>query len=830
VEFERRARGLRLIETDDYLISATVEDLNLVFGKEYSIRYDIVNKSGKPLEISLAGRDDKSIRFEFQHSVEVTSEIKIEGSFYVHRIEEEQNVWRTHPAVTTEISINGKKALFKVGIVPKFPAKVSVRVPGDECFTGVPGQCYVDLENNFNENAEFKFQLSQAPFVRFEQEVYQVSLKAKERKSVAIPYTLNNYGFYAANVEIDVKLTNGEQISFTKEMAIPFKGLGAKFSGISEENWHIYNGYYEVALSKFNNLVLPSRSYMEGFPTYIMSPKLGKPFSSEFSKKRPEKVEFFEDKGAMVLKAMYQSNSFPDFQLLSFVKLYAEGIIEHYYEVKNVANVATGTEVWLNHPMYHELYGSVFPYDGQIMELKDSTGADYEEWDSSKVSENWMFTKGKKVPRGICWSPKYKVNFERWYLFFEYNLGKIPANTALQTEPTFISIGAYHDWESFRAFALRKASLEETPVTTHVQFSVNQHNPVVGDQCLVTLKDYKSSYFQGDVQVNRMNDTRALTTRSFTSDDEVKEVDIKIDVKESKPIDILRLQARFATQQLILRSLLLKKSNMELRMEEGEEEGLTTYSVDNGVLQMKAAPQFSPSLYSLSCNGSEWLDTSFPTPQPKSWWNPWGGGVSNSLRGLSNNSILKEKSEAEFVQLADNLNNEWQGLKVSIELKEHDKYKGLKWNQYFLTLPGVPIVCQTTEIIQETGTYFDKIDSYSDSFINLLNKERNGWMKTVNKFGEQLAFRLGNGAVEDFKADSSIVCGTENRKDMLCVTTDLRASDLLFYSNNEVALIGNWRKLNLKDGDRIFTPPVFYLITDQIIPEDALGDLKKIRF
>jgi hypothetical protein len=422
------------------------------------------------------------------------------------------------------------------------------------------------------------------------------------------------------------------------------------------------------------------------------------------------------------------------------------------------------------------------------------------------------------------------VNFERWYLFFEYNLGKIPANEAVRTEPTYISIGAYHDWESFRAFALKSASLQETSVAAHVEFSINQHNPVVNDQCLVTLSDYKSSYFQGDVQVNRMNETHSLASQTFTLEDEVKEVDLNLDVKKSKSIEILQLQARFATHQLSLRSLLLKQSKVEMRMEEGEEEGVTTYSVDNGVLQMKAAPQFFPSLYSLSCNGNEWLDTSFPTPQPKSWWNPWGGGMSNSFRGLSNNTILKEKSKAEFVQLTDNRKNEWQGIKVSVELKEHDKYKGLKWNQYFLTLPGVPVVCQTTEIIQETGTYFENIDCYSDSFINLMNKDRNGWMKTLNKFGEPLSFRLGNGAVEDFKSDSSIVCGTENNKDMLHVTTDLRVSDLLFYSNKEVALIGNWRKLNLRDGERIFTSPVFYLITDQNIPDDALGDLKKIRF
>lgn len=61
VEFERTGRGMRLIETDDYLVSATVQDHELIFGRDYKVVYEIVNKSGKPLNVAIRGKEGKCL-------------------------------------------------------------------------------------------------------------------------------------------------------------------------------------------------------------------------------------------------------------------------------------------------------------------------------------------------------------------------------------------------------------------------------------------------------------------------------------------------------------------------------------------------------------------------------------------------------------------------------------------------------------------------------------------------------------------------------------------------------------------------------------------------
>ena len=169
VEFERTGRGMRLIETDDYLVSMTVQDHELVFGRSYKVRYDVVNKSGKPLNVTIKGCNDKNIVFNMEHSVNVENREVIEGSFHVDDMKTEQNPNKTHPGVASELLINGKKAFFKVGILPAYPAKLNLHIPGNESYIGVKSECYLEIENKFNEDAVFELNLPKKDGIKFQE-------------------------------------------------------------------------------------------------------------------------------------------------------------------------------------------------------------------------------------------------------------------------------------------------------------------------------------------------------------------------------------------------------------------------------------------------------------------------------------------------------------------------------------------------------------------------------------------------------------------------------------------------------------------------------------
>jgi len=160
---------------------------------------------------------------------------------------------------------------------------------------------------------------------------------------------------------------------------------------------------------------------------------------------------------------------------------------------------------------------------------------------------------------------------------------------------------------------------------------------------------------------------------------------------------------------------------------------MEVYTVDNGAIQIKAAPEFFPSIFSMNHNGEEWLDHSFPTAKAKSWWNPWGGGSAHYMTGINNNSYVKEIIKAEFVTQRDHLQNEWRGIKLETKIEDHKVYKGLRWNQYYLMLPGIPVVCSVVEILQDTDKFLPQSIWEYSGFLKITDGERKGWAREVSR-------------------------------------------------------------------------------------------------
>ncbi len=828
MEFERFGRGLRSIETDDYRIEASLEDFKLVFGSEYKIRYHIKNKSGKPLTISLQGSDHKNIRYKLsKDEIEVKEEEIVEAPFYVDAIEEDQSIWRTHPTVNTKVFINGKEAQFKIGLMPKFPANVTSHTKENLSYRGTSSSFYVDIENNYKEPVTFAFPLPETKLFDTEQKEIDVTVQPKSRCSIPIEYTLKKHGFYSPEVKVTATKPDRSTTNFTKKLGVAFKGIGSKFAGESEDAYHLYNGQYQLCLKKFNNWVEPGRKPAEEQESAIMYPKLGKPFSEEFARLRADQVVFFEEDHAVGYRATYTSRAFEGIKLHAIAKLFAEGLVEQHYEVENTSSDDLTEELWLNIPVYHSMERVVLPYENRIVELKDSIGCFTEYWNGKSMTENWLFARVHNDPRGLCWPDDLKFNFSSWYVFFEKEIGKLKANEVLKTKPIHLSIGAFQDWKEFRGFA-KQQSVEPAQATDHLELSINNDNPfVAGDQMEAGVKDFKAAYFNGTIDL--VSDGKVVNRESFKSDDKVKQHPFHVNMESLSPIGVIESRFQLDSVETKREALYVKKGQDPLRFETKVKEGMEVYTCSNGYLEISVAPDFYPGLYSMKSNNGEWLDTSFPKVQPKSWWNPWAGGVNHSLRVVSANSLLKEKREAEFVSLEDNKGNKWEGIKVVVKLEQHEEYNGFEYHQYFLMLPGSSVLATTTEIIQnadryiymkhwDTNCYFKPSKELKASWGNLLNASGQ-WQKLYGGKGEQ-----------QMRFPKSAVFGSEDRDDRLQIVTDTEGVQLATYINKEIMFFEVNSQLNLENGGRLYTKPVFFMVNENVILDSALENLKSLRF
>lgn len=819
MEFERTSRGLRLIETDDYIISAELQDFRLVCNSEYEIRYFVKNKSGKPLHIDFQGENHKLVNYSYENSIDIEDEIELKATFKLNDFKEEQSNWRTHPSVVTTLHINGKKARFAVGLLPKLPAKVTGVSPGYQSFVNVPSSFYLDIENNLGCKAVFTIHVPENDLLILRQSVIRLELGPKEKSSIPVSYVLKEHGFYSPVLTVEVKKENGEGLRFTKQIGIGFKGLGATFSGECDQYWHIYNGLYHMYLDKLENDIIPGRLTKGTQKTIGMFPKIGKPYSSEFSKKKPSKIRYEKNNGSISLIATFTSSDFPNLELESVSTLFSEGLLEQSYIVKNNSEAETETPILINQSIYHELYKPVFVMNEMVIEVDEQSHADYGLWDSKHLSENWLVSRYSPYLHGISWPRNSKINFESWYLYVEHDLGVIPPNSIRKTEPVYHSFGAYQSWEEFRDFA-NKGRMEKVP---HYEDFLLSASVTEAGKVEVKVNDIKTSYFQGNVRMDHGDQT--FYEGSFSLKEEARAIEAKADIK-LQPLDHIYVLYEINGIVTTEKALVLNPTQAPVVVKNVKRDNHDVVEATNGCITIAASSSFYPALFSLQMLGKEWVDTSYPTLKPRAWWNPWSGGIRSGITGITHKSFAREKTEVTEVSLLDQHGREWKGIKISIIFKENEEVKGLGIEQYYVMLPGIPVVAYCTKFLQNTGTYLHYKKWYSECAFLPGTTIESSWIKSAFKSKKYVAGQT------EFMAslEEHVLLGSTDDQRVLQVIADRESIDVESYVNKEILSLAIWREFHLPDGVHYFSSPTFFVGSDTILSENEVKQLQRLTF
>lgn len=830
MEVERTGRGLRLIETEDYLITATIPDQHqLPFGATYPVVYEAVNKSGKPLSLQISGKGNPQISFELNETRVVAATERIGGRFFIHPVEEEQSVYQTHPVVEAELLINGLPAVFKLGVLPKYPVKVKLELPERTFYPGEKLELDVIVENEYSTDTSFIFSLPSDSILSFGQTELQIDVPAKGRRSLTIPGVLESYGIWHHTIEVRKAEGNTESPVLQQEISLVFPGADAAFGGKTNKEWLISSGRYSARLDKSDNTL----KLYEGVKNVISLPfpKCGLPYTNEFKKNSPLEVRFTKENGAIVLEAGYKLSAKEGLLLTMVVKLHNNGLVSRHFRIHNPLDADQAQELILKDSFEFGLRGGVIPYNGKYLDLSqgaDASSPDY--WEVEKFTENWMYATSGESPRGISWPAELQLIQDSWMHAVEHSLGRIPAGGTVETGPLRMMLGTWSDWSDFRAYAQLQGNRQDLCAEQQLEVNINHGNPFVSGPLTLFIREEKKSYLDGEIRIDSSAGSIMKAQIKVQGSQQLSEISLPLNRSGSADPDLLNIHLDMDIYELDRSMLVFPVSDQPVVQQTLQAGKAGVLTADNGVLQIKASSDFAPGLFSLTHQGQEWLESSYPQPVPKSWWNPWVGGMLTWVNDISLRSYMEEPRTAAYAALKDNQGNQWSGIRMSVTFEKNIKYRGLTLHQYFMLLPGVPVLASTVQIEQNTGVPQYPLNLETSTHYHAASDlmDSRGYLK--NSSGESLVYKAGKVQLGARSASGIIQFGSRERSQRLTLLT---ASDLMttaLMANTHAMLSYAIDPVFVREGENRFTKPQFCILSDLTVPEQAYGDLRNIRF
>ncbi|MEC0184733.1 GNAT family N-acetyltransferase [Paenibacillus peoriae] len=828
MEYERTGRGLRLIETDDYLIKATIPDHHqLPYGANYSIVYEAINKSGKPLHLEIQSVTNSSIHFNLHEKRNVELQERIEGTFFVHPIEEEQNAFQTHPVVEARLFINGLLATFKTGIKPTFPVKLKIQIPNRTVFIKEVIELELTLENKYDTDKLFDFELPSDSILSFCEPAIQMLVPAKDRRTVTVKARLLSYGIWHHRIGIyNADKTDNSVILF-QNTSLVFPGIHAVFGGETDQEWLISNGQYSLRLNKTSNVA----SVYEGTSNEVRFhfPKCGLPYTNEYQKNRAIRVSFRHEE-AMIMEAEYDLASI-SLSITTVIMLYSNGIISRHHVIQNQGSSTFAESLFLKEIFEFGLEDTIVPYKSKFLDLRKGPDAsDFDYWDVRKITENWIFADDGKSTRGITWPHEQELILEDSNYGIQHSLNGVPERGSVQTEPIRVALGTWKHWRDFRSYALGTESSQVLDTIRQLETNINQGNPFVKKALELEIIEHKSTFLDGEISISSAMGSIESNRFPVCSEQNRTKMEFSLPLKSTSKADILSIRLDMEPYEEERFRLVFPLSEQTVSTWTDQMENREILTVDNGVLQIQASSDFAPSLFSLKHLGVEWLSSSFPQPGPKSWWNPWIGGISAEVDGMSESSLIEEKREASFAEIIDNMGNHWTGIRMSTMILKNELFKGLTLDQYFVMLPGVPVLATAIQVTQNTGDSLYPLKIGNTTFYKASNELSDTRVYVTNRFGDNMIYKAGKVGSEIISASGIIQYGSQERNHRLIMIAHPKVDSCESYVNNQVVLSTVSEKIFVKDGEKGYGKPQFYVISDLLAPEEAYQDLLHIRF
>jgi len=829
VGFEKSGRRIRLIETDDYKIELTAENHELAFGLDYCCRFDVINKTGSALDVSINAKNDGVIRFEGSWVEAVTDKATFEGIFHVDAITCEQDKMRMHPCVLADVRVGGKHVEFGLGIEPKFPIEVELIHKRQFAEPGNTEDVYINIKSNLSQDSTVGFVLPDNQLLNFEQSEFEMELAERKQNSLKTQALVVKCGYSAVPVTYKIALANGKAISVTRPLHLVNQGLTGSFAFETNKHFGAANGLWRLRLNKHDNEVNFDRLIESGHCEFSIS-RLGEPYDDEFNIMEPADVRV-EQNGALIrFEADYESGKFKGALLTEIYEFDAAGTIKRRHRVSNIGkkplNLSMQTEFWTSVGRR-----AVLHYDGDFHRVADDMVFGFDSIVYEKIDENWVFDMNPENPAGIYWPKQYKPTIE-WgdLLKFTCPIGELQPGQSFETETFAFMCGVFKDYHAFRNYVVGVYSEKVPFARNHLECIANAGNPVLSQGTLsLTVGNNRLKTWEGIITVLSPDELFTGVLQEDLDDELRPETTLIASVAADKSgICSARFSLDLSGFEKDVERTLLVTDNTEIISKERS----GVFTIENNELSYSLAPGNSDAVYSMKYGKNEWMFSRYPSLEPYAWLNPFVGGLRSFPENMDTN-VLREDITACFTSETDTYGNKWTGIRADVTVEKFEEYKGMRYSQYYLTLPGVPVLCHYLRLHNESGRYVEP-EIYSLLFMSGKEdlEDTVAEMTTDEKTKYRLCFTGDGHEMHYDRLISFSREGESHRPEKLYVYKeplgDKCKSSLEYdidFAYCEFDMQGS-----IPSGSHFTTKPLFCLLTEKTLTLESLKDLSKIEF
>ena len=837
VGFEKTGRRMRYIETDDYKIEFIADNHELAFGLNHECIFKFENKSGKELNIKIVGKNDKGIKFdcEFEQTLTDKFESFFNPGFYVEPITEEIDTWRMHPCVLADVYINGKHAEFGLGIEPKFPLEVKfIEKRQPVVKPGMVQDVYINVKSSFPKKATVKFTVPDSNTTRFTDNDFTIETEPDASVMLRAKAEILNCGYEKLDVNYSV-LTDGEnktEINFFRPLHLINQGTEAVFSYELDYEYAAVNGLWKLTLNKRDNSMSFFKSAGHG-NCYFRVPKFGKPFTDEFDLMKPSDVRIYNNDNIMLLEADYNSDKYKGALLTVINEFNATGVIYRRYKVTNKSQ--NPMQLYLRDQYWSSAARrAIFSSGGEIHEITDNSMFGFSDMPPDMLDENWVFDNSQHNKSGMYWDKSYKP-VTKWgdEVVFEHDTGKLMPDEVFETKANVYMSGIFNNFMEFRNYVL--GINEETALYTSapLDININNRNPFITtdtEKIKAVVKNNRLKIYGGDIKFTSPDGLFKETMQTNPEDETVKSNDFDLDISDKNPAGVYTAEIDFDFQiwkKNHKRALFV--SDKSSKVQADEKDGV--YTINNGKICFKTSLEYSDAVYSLKYGDNEWLYSKYPNHEPYAWWNPFIGGINVNLWRMNANLALREKRTTEFVTLKDNFGTEWTGVKTIVSINEFAEYKGVTYEQYYLTQPSLPVLCVFVKFINNTGEY-RHIGYEMNAFLSGKDNISDIYA-VIRDEKEDYCLRMGGDTWSGTDRFVKISHERKSKRDeKLYVFTDTwrNRGGIGVGSDINQGCIWTEASANIETGDSIKMRPVFFMFTEKELTLDSVCDLERIVF